>query len=65
LTVRVETDSFASFQIASLENGTFAAPQLTIDYTPAVTQPPTIPLPAGFPLLLAGLGVFALVRRKA
>lgn len=64
LTLRVETDNFASFQFAALENGTFDAAQLSIDYTPAVTTPP-VPLPAGLPMLLAGLGAFAWVRRKA
>lgn len=34
------------------------------DYDPAVTPPPpVIPLPAGAPLLLAGIGAFAVARR--
>ena len=30
----------------------------------AVTTPPAVPLPAGFPLMLAGLGAFALAKRR-
>ena len=34
------------------------------DFTIKVTDPNVIPLPAGLPLLLSGLGIFAVVRRR-
>jgi hypothetical protein len=55
LTIRLETDSFASIQFGALENTTLAAASLTVDYT----APSSVPLPAALPLLamgLAGLG---------
>lgn len=45
--------------IATLENPTFAAATLTIDFDPS-----PIPLPAGLPLLIGGLGALAAVARK-
>ncbi|MEO0634439.1 MAG: VPLPA-CTERM sorting domain-containing protein [Pseudomonadota bacterium] len=63
LTLRFETDSFASINVAALENTTFDAARLTVDFTPGTT-PPAVPLPAGLPLMLAGLGAFAWVRRR-
>lgn len=64
LTLRLETDSFASFQIGSLESTSLAAASLTVDYIAAATS--DVPLPAALPLLavgLAGLG-FAARRRS-
>ncbi|PQA85649.1 hypothetical protein CW354_22225 [Marinicaulis flavus] len=66
LTLRLETDSFASVQIASLETlKDLSASFLTINYTvPEVSE---VPVPAALPLLLsgiAGLG-FASRRRKS
>lgn len=61
LTVRIETDSFASIQFASLENSSLGAAALTVDYTVGAD----VPLPAALPMLaigLAGLGFAA--RRK-
>jgi len=58
LTLRVETDSFASIQIAALENGTFAAAQLNIDYTAPVPEPQTLLL------MLLGLPLLAWVVRR-
>ena len=66
LTVRFETNSFASIALAALENTSFDAATLTVDYTPAPGGGPApVPLPAGLPMLLAGLGAMAWVRRKA
>jgi len=64
LTVRIETDSFASIVFASLENTTLIAAQLNIDFTtPAVSA---VPLPAALPLFGSGLAVMGFIgwRRK-
>jgi len=37
---------------------------VTYDFTPAVTPPSIVPLPAGMPLLLAGLGLLGVLRRR-
>lgn len=62
LSVRFETDSFASFQIASLENQDWAAGRLIVDYTPG--QVSAVPLPASGLLLLGALGGVAGLRRR-
>ncbi|MET1416040.1 VPLPA-CTERM sorting domain-containing protein [Roseibium sp. HPY-6] len=62
LSVRFETDSFASFQIASLENQDWAAARLTVDYTPGPVS--AVPLPASGLLLLGALGGVAGLRRR-
>ena len=60
LTVRIETDSFAGIQIASLENTSYDAPKLTIDYTES-----TIPVPGALAFGLTGLaGLSYMARRK-
>ncbi len=63
LTVRFETNSFASINVAALENAIYDAATLTVDYTAPPTTSP-IPLPAGMPLLLAGLGAFGIAKRR-
>ncbi|SFQ96982.1 VPLPA-CTERM protein sorting domain-containing protein [Poseidonocella sedimentorum] len=59
LTLRLETDNFATIFFGALENTTIDAAALTIDYT----GPSAVPLPAGLPLLLVGLGGLAALRR--
>lgn len=54
LTLRIETDNFASINFAALENSGFAPANLSIDFTP----PSTVPVPAALPLLAAALGLF-------
>lgn len=63
LTLRLETDSFASINFAALENLDFAPASLSIDFTP----PQAIPVPAALPLLATALGLFGFAgwRRKA
>lgn len=59
LTLRVETDSFASINIASLENATYDPVNLHIEFTP-------VPVPAALPLLLSAgvlLGTWGKRRR--
>lgn len=51
LTIRMETDSFASFRIAAIGNDDgYAAARLIIDYTP-------VPLPAGIGLFISVIGL--------
>ncbi len=49
-------------------NGVFGTNNGPVDYTMTFSveenTPPPIPLPAGFPLLIAGLGTFAVVKRR-
>lgn len=61
LSVRFETDSFASFRVASLENTVFDAARLVVDYTPGTVS--AVPLPASGLLLLGALGGVAGLRR--
>ncbi len=64
LTVRIETNNFASIIFASLENTILNAALLNIDFTaPAVSA---VPLPAALPLFGSGLAVMGFVgwRRK-
>lgn len=63
LTLRLETDSFVSFQIVSSEGATASldAPTLSVEFS----NPAPVPLPAGLPLLLAGMGAFAWMKRRA
>lgn len=63
LTLRIETDSFASINFAALENTSLAAASLSIDYTAAPTTTP-VPLPAGMPLILAGAAAFGVLKRR-
>lgn len=62
LTIRFETDSFASFRIASLENTAFDAGRLVVDYTPGTVS--AVPLPASGLLLLGALGGVAGLHRR-
>lgn len=57
LTLRIETDSFATFRFASLENASLDAAELVIETVP-------VPLPAGLPLALAGLAGLGLIARR-
>lgn len=60
LTLRVETDSFASINIAALENGNLDPAQLVID----VDAVSAVPLPAALPLALTGLGLLGVLGWK-
>ncbi|MBN9669183.1 VPLPA-CTERM sorting domain-containing protein [Roseibium aggregatum] len=60
LTVRFETDSFASFRIAALESLDYDAARLVVDYTPGSVS--AVPLPASGLLLLGALGGVAGLR---
>ena len=62
LTLRIETDSFASINFAALESLDFNPATLSIDFTP-----PLVPVPAALPLLATALGLFGFAgwRRKA
>jgi len=64
LTLRIETDSFASILFASLENATLNAALLSIDFTEPVVS--VVPLPAALPLFGSGLAVMGFIgwRRK-
>lgn len=66
LTIRFETDSFASIQVAGLLNADFGAASLSVDFTETTIAPPVppIPVPAGLPLLFAGLGGLVLVKSR-
>lgn len=59
LTVRVETDSFATFRFASLENTVLNPAKLVV-----TTQATVVPLPAGVPLLLSGLAALGWAARR-
>lgn len=58
LTIRIETDSFASINFASLENLSLAAATLNIDYTAP------IPLPLTLPLFGTGLVILGFIRSR-
>lgn len=60
LTLRIETDSFLSSNFASLENTTYDAAQLTINYT----APAAVPVPATLPLLATGMAGFVALKRR-
>jgi len=64
LTLRIETDSFASIQFASLENTTLSAALLKIDFTEPTIS--VVPLPAALPLFGSGLAIMGFIgwRRK-
>lgn len=64
LTLRIETDSFASILFASLENATLDAALLKINFTEPVVS--VVPLPAALPLFGSGLAVMGFIgwRRK-
>lgn len=69
LTMRLSvTEPFEQIRIGFLESAVTSAPYapafLTVEATPIVVAPPAVPLPAGLPLLLAGLGALGFVRRK-
>ena len=57
LSVRIETDNFASINFASLENAVLSAANLHIEFTP-------VPLPAGLPMALSGLALMGFARRR-
>lgn len=62
LTVRYEGGIFSHIYIAALENGTYDAARLIIDYETAVSQ---VPLPATLPLAAAAmLGLYGVSRRR-
>lgn len=57
LTLRIETDSFASIRFASLENTNFSAANLNLEYSP-------VPVPAAVWLFGSGLiGLIGVARR--
>ena len=67
----IAVDAGETFRIAfSFEarpdfNAIFANAVLgSLDFETAAVQPPAVPLPAGLPLMLAGFGAFAWMRRK-
>lgn len=61
-TARIDTNSFGGTMPGGGTSPVFYDyVQLVVEYDDA---PPAIPLPAGLPLLLAGLGAFGLVRRR-
>ncbi len=60
LTIRIETDSFASIQFAALEHPSLDAAALTVDYTVGAD----VPLPAALPMLAVGLAGLGLLRRR-
>ncbi len=64
LTLRIETDSFASIQFASLENTTLSAALLKINFTGPTLS--VVPLPAALPLFGSGLAFMGFIgwRRK-
>lgn len=56
--VGLTSDTLAYFDAYGNSTGTY-----TINFSEAVSAP-AVPLPAGFPLLLAGLGAFGFMRRR-
>lgn len=63
LTLRLETDSFASIRSASLENQAYSAASLELTYTED-TNVSAVPVPAALPLMASALGMFGVARRK-
>lgn len=63
LTVRIETDSFAIIQFATLEHLTLDAARLNIDFTAPLSE---VPVPAALPLFGTGLAAMGFIgwRRK-
>lgn len=59
LTLRIETDSFATINFAALENSIYDQASLTINYSVAA-----VPIPPAFLLMASGLALFGGIRRR-
>ncbi|MEM7669578.1 MAG: hypothetical protein AAF317_10585 [Pseudomonadota bacterium] len=64
VTLRLETDSFASIVFLSMEQafGAEFSPTLTIDFTPGSVT--SVPIPGALPLFAAGLAMFGCTRSR-